>query len=113
MGYYITEKAWNDPAKRDACVKFVEAMTTDSVVSAFGATAITALKNGTTAPVDADSLTLAALAMTKGATGISPAVQDNLNSAARTELFTGSIKNIVTGNQDAAAAVDQCLAIKG
>jgi len=112
MGYYITEKAWNDPAKREACVKFVEAMTTDDVVSAFGATAVTALKNGTSAPSDADSLTIAALAMTKGATGVSPAVQDNLNSAARTELFTGSIKNIVTGSLTAADAVDQCLAIK-
>ena len=87
-------------------------MTTDDVVSAFGATAVTALKNGTSAPSDADSLTIAALAMTKGATGVSPAVQDNLNSAARTELFTGSIKNIVTGSLTAADAVDQCLAIK-
>jgi len=112
MGYYITEKAWNDPEKREACVKFVEAMTTDDVVSLFGATAVTALKNGTTAPTDADSLVLAALAMTKDATGVASAVQDNLNQTARTELFSGSIKNIVTGSMTAADAVDGALAIK-
>jgi len=112
MGYYITEKAWNDPAKREACVKFVEAMTKDDVVSLFGATAVTALKNGTTAPADADSLTIAALAMTKNATGVAPAVQDKLNQTARTELFSGSIKNIVTGSLDTAKAIDAALAIK-
>lgn len=112
MGYYITEKAWNDPAKREACVKFVQAMTQDDVVSLFGATAVTALKNGTTAPTDADSLVLAALDMTKNATGVAPAVQDKLNQTARTALFSGSIKNIVTGSIDAKAAVDEALAIK-
>ena len=112
MGYYITEKAWNDPEKREACVKFVEAMTQDDVVSLFGATAVTALKSGTTAPTDADSLVVAALAMTKAATGVASAVQDNLNQTARTELFSGSIKKIVTGSMTAQAAVDAALAIK-
>ena len=112
MGYYITEKAWNDPEKREACVKFVESMTQDDVVSLFGATAVTALKNGTTAPTDADSLVVAALDMTKNATGVAPAVQDNLNQTARTELFSGSIKKIVTGSMTAADAVDGTLAIK-
>ena len=50
--------------------------------------------------------------MTKNATGVAPAVQDNLNQTARTELFSGSIKNIVTGNMTAEDAVDSALAIK-
>lgn len=112
MGYYITKKAWDDPAKQKACVDFVKAMTTDEVVSKFGATAVTALKNGTTAPADADSLVKAALAMTKGATGIAPAAQDGLNQTARTALFA-DIKNIVTGKTTAEKAIDKCLAIKG
>ncbi|MCI2046174.1 MAG: extracellular solute-binding protein [Faecalibacterium sp.] len=109
MGYYITKKAWDDPAKRDAAVKFVEMMTTDDVVSAFGATAITALKNGTTAPADADNLMTDALTMTKGATGIAAATEDGLSTEARSALFA-DVKNVVTGNTTAAEAIDNCLA---
>lgn len=54
----------------------------------------------------------AALTMTKGATGVAPAVQDNLNQTARTALFA-DIKNIVTGKKTAEKAIDDCLAIKG
>lgn len=112
MGYYITKKAWDDPAKQKACVDFVKAMTTDEVVSTFGATAVTALKNGTKAPDNADSLVKAALSMAAGATGIAPATQDGLNQTARTALFA-DIKNIVTGKTTAEKAIDKCLAIKG
>ncbi|MBW7571269.1 ABC transporter substrate-binding protein [Caproiciproducens faecalis] len=111
MGYYITQKAWSDPAKQKACVDFVKAMTTDEVVSTFGATAVTALKNGTAAKSDTDSLEKAAMAMTKGATGIAPATQDGLIQTARTALFA-DIKNIATGKTTAEKAIDACLAIK-
>ncbi len=110
MGYYITRKAWDDPDKRQAAVEFVQMMTTDDVVSTFGATAVTALKNGTKAPSDADALVNAALAMTKGATGIAPATQDGLSSEARGALFA-DIKNIATGKTTAEAAIDACLKI--
>ncbi len=104
MGYYITRKAWNDPEKRKACVDFVGMMTSDDVVSTFGATAVTALKKGTTPPQDADALVTAALAMTKGATGISPAVQDLLTGEARADLFA-NVKNVVTGKITATDAI--------
>lgn len=32
MGFYISTKAWNDPAKRDACVKYVEFMTNNESI---------------------------------------------------------------------------------
>lgn len=111
MGYYITRKAWNNPEKQKACVDFVKAMTSDEVVSTFGATAVTALKNGTTPPQDADALVTAALAMTKGATGVVGATQDGLNQTARTALFA-DIKNIVTSKITAESAIDNCLATK-
>ena len=104
MGYYITRKAWNDPEKLKACVDFVGMMTSDDVVSTFGATAVTALKKGTTPPQDADALVTAALAMTKGATGISPAVQDLLTGEARADLFA-NVKNVVTGKITATDAI--------
>ncbi|MDF2612246.1 MAG: family 1 extracellular solute-binding protein [Clostridia bacterium] len=34
-GYYITKKAWDDPAKRDAAVKFVENMTSTDLIREF------------------------------------------------------------------------------
>lgn len=110
MGYFITKKAWNDPAKQKACVDFVKAMTTDSVVSTFGATAVTALKNGTTA-ANLDSLQQAAVAMTKGATGIVAATQDGLAQPVRNALFA-DIKNIAVGKTTADKALDTALAVK-
>ena len=111
MGYYITRKAWDDPAKREACVEFVTAMTSDDVVSTFGATAVTALKNGTVPPAETDALIDAALLMTKGSTGVAGAVQDNLNPNARAEMFS-QIKNIVSGTITAEEVIDAVLAIK-
>ncbi len=109
MGYYITRKAWENPEKQAACVEFIKAMTTDEAVSAFGATAITALKNGTIPSDSLNSLELEAIAMTKGATGIVPATADGLTAAVRGDLF-GNIPNIVTGGIASDAALTQALA---
>lgn len=109
MGYYITRKAWDDPEKRDACVQFVQYMTTDEVVSKFGATSVTALKNGTIPPEDADSLVQAALDMTKNSTSVVAAVQDRLNKTARSYLFS-AVKDVVSGKSTAAEVIDACLA---
>ena len=44
MGYFITMKAWTDPAKQAAAVDFVKHMTSDEVMSTFVTTEVTALK---------------------------------------------------------------------
>ena len=110
MGYYITKTAWDNAEKQKAAVDFVGMMTADDVVSTFGATAVTALKNGTTAPADADALVSAALEMTKGSTGIAPAVQDSLTGEARTDLFA-NVKNVAAGKMTAEEAIDSALAL--
>ncbi|MEG0756601.1 MAG: extracellular solute-binding protein, partial [Oscillospiraceae bacterium] len=74
MGYYITKKAWDDPAKREAAVSFVEYMTTDETVSLFAAVSATALKNGS--QVDQSKLSTLAqdgLKLVAGATGMAGA----------------------------------------
>lgn len=109
MGYYITQKAWADPDKRDAAVKFVQAMTTDEVINTFAAGTPTALKAGMPAPTDANSMQLAAIEMVNNATGSAPAVQDSLNSTARGVMFA-SVKDIVTGKVDTAKAIETALA---
>ena len=46
MGYFITRKAWDDPAKREAAVEFVSHLTSDEILSTFVTTEVTALVNG-------------------------------------------------------------------
>jgi raffinose/stachyose/melibiose transport system substrate-binding protein len=109
MGYYITQKAWEDPAKREAAVKFVEFMTSDEQVSIFSVTAVTALKNGVIPADTLDSLQKSAIAMCAGATSVVGAVQDKLTSEQRGDLFA-NVKNIVTAKLTAAEAIDSALA---
>ena len=109
IGYYITKKAWDDPAKREAAVKFVEYMTSDEQVSIFSVTAVTALKNGVTPADSLDSLQKSAIAMCADATSVVGAVQDKLTSEQRSDLFA-NVKNIVTGKTTAAEAIDSALA---
>lgn len=111
MGYYIAKKAWDDPKKRDACVSFIEAMTTDEVVSSFGELSITALKNGTKSAENTDALVLSALAMTKNVTGTAAAAQDMLKQSARDMLFA-DIRNVATGIVTPETAIDKCLGMQ-
>jgi raffinose/stachyose/melibiose transport system substrate-binding protein len=112
MGYSITRKAWEDPAKRKACVDFVTAMTTDEVSSAFGELTVTALKNGIIPSGEKlDLLAESTIAMTKGCTAMTPAAQDLLKPAARDALFK-EIPNVVTGKITPQKAVEECLAIE-
>lgn len=108
-GYYITKKAWEDPEKRDAVVKFVEYMTSDEVVSEFALVSATALKNGAT--VDAstlNSLQKDCLTLCKGATGIAAAVQDLVPQPCRVPVFDG-MPNLVTGKADITESVQEVL----
>ena len=112
MGYSITRKAWNDPAKRAACVEFVSAMTTDAVASTFGELTVTALKNGViTSGEKLDMFAQSSIAMTRGCTAMVPATQDSLKPGARDALFK-SIPDIVTGKVIAKDVLEKCLAME-
>ena len=109
MGYYITRKAWDDPEKREAAVKFVEYMTSDEVMSTFVTTEVTALKNGA-APAGLNSLQQSAADMCAGVTSLVGAVQDKLTSEARADLFA-NIKNLVTAGMTPEEAITSALAL--
>ena len=105
MGYFITTKAWNDPAKREAAVKFVEMLTSDETLSTFVTTEVTALKNGAK-PAGLNPLQQSAADANASVTAIAGAVQDLLTAEARGDLFA-NVQNIVTGKitaEDALAA---------
>lgn len=109
MGYYITRKAWDDPNKRDTVVEFINYMTTDEMVSKFAGISASALKNGVT--VDESTLTSLAkdgLAMVKGATAMTSAVQDYISPQCRVPVFDG-MPTIVSGQKTPEDAVAECL----
>ncbi len=112
MGYYITKKAWDDPAKRATVVDFVTHMTSDEVVNKFGATvcAATGLKNPQMDASNAEStLHASALNMLSNTTGVVPAVQDTIKSG-KADLL-GNVKNVADGNMTAADAVTSAIAL--
>ncbi len=76
-GYYITRKAWDDPAKRAAAVDFVSYMTSDSVVPAFAEHAASALKDAPEVDTSKfNELQVKAINMMAGATSLTGAAQD-------------------------------------
>ena len=104
MGYYITRKAWEDDAKRDAAVSFVEYMTSDEIVPIFAQHTATALKD---APA-VDEIQVKAMEMMSGVTSLTGAVQDIFNGDCRVSTFDG-MPEIVSGRVDAEDAVAEGL----
>lgn len=110
MGYYITRKAWEDPAKRDAAISLITALTADEVIAKMsGGYAATALKTTPAAPADANVLQQDAVKMLSSFTGSVAAVQDLVPQDLREELFS-NIKNVVTGSISSEETVDKIVA---
>ena len=109
MGYFITRKAWDDPAKRDAAVKFVEYLTSDDVLSTFVTTEVTALVNGAK-PSGLNALQQSAADANANITAVVGAVQDTITGEAKADLF-GNVQNVVTGKMTAEEAVLSAIAL--
>lgn len=108
-GYYITQKAWEDPAKREAAVNFIKYMTSDALVSQFSGTAATALKNGVnTEGLEISALGQSAVTFTSEITKITAPVQDNLSEAQREPIFS-EMAAIVKGDTTTKEAVEAVL----
>ena len=109
MGYFITQKAWDDPAKQAAAVEFVKHMTSDDVMSTFVTTEVTALKNGAS-PSGLNPLQQAAADANANITGVIGAVQDTITGEAKADLFA-NVQNVVTGKMSAEDAVTSAIAL--
>ena len=110
MGYYITRKAWNDPPRREAAVRFVEYMTSDAMVPLFAAHTATALKKDPEVDQSKlNSLQIKALGMLSKVTSLTGAVQDVFSGECRASTFDG-MPMIVTGRVTAEEAVAKGLA---
>jgi raffinose/stachyose/melibiose transport system substrate-binding protein len=110
-GYFITKKAWEDPEKREAAVRFVEYMTSDEMVSRFSDISATALKNGTESKSGTSVFLRSARAMAEGATGYSEAVQDFVPANCRAPIFE-NMQNLMHGTDSIEEAVRAVIALK-
>ena len=111
MGYYITQKAWDDKDKRDQAVKFVEYMTSDDVLAKFTVNAATPVKEvGGQDESKLNSLQIKANNMMSGVTSYTGAVQDTFNGECRVSTFDG-MPQIVTGEVSAKDAVKEGLEV--
>lgn len=112
MGYYITKKAWDDPAKRAAAVDFVNYMTSDEMVPVFSQHTASALKNAPKVDeVDTSNfneLQVKSIEMMSGMSSLTPAVQDIFNGVCRTSTFDG-MPELVTGEVTAYDAIKEGL----
>lgn len=107
MGYFITRKAWKDPAKQAAAVEFVSQLTSDAVLSTFVTTEVTALKNGAS-PAGLNAIQQSAADCNANVTGVVGAVQDTITAEAKGDLF-GNVQKVVTGQMTAAEAVESAM----
>jgi len=107
MGYFITRKAWDDPSKREAAVKFVSHVTSDEVLNSFVTTEVTALVNGIST-TGLNVLQHTAALVNSRLTGFVEPVQDTISSEARSSLFT-NIPKVVTGKMTAEEAVESAM----
>ncbi len=107
MGYFITRKAWDDPAKKAAAVEFVSQLTSDAVLSTFVTTEVTALKNGAS-PAGLNAIQQSAADCNANVTGVVGAVQDTITAEAKGDLFA-NIQKVVTGQMTAAEAVESAM----
>ena len=107
MGYFITRKAWEDPAKQEAAVEFVFHMTSGEVLGTFVTTEGTALVNGTETS-GLSTIQQSAADANVHITGLAGAVQDAISGEAKSELFT-NIPKVVTGQMTAREAVEAAI----
>lgn len=111
MGYYISTAAWEDEAKRDAAVSFVEYMTSDEMVAKFAQHTASALKAAPAVDeASFNSLQVKAMEMMSGVTSLTGAVQDIFSGECRVSTFDG-MPQIVTGEVAAADAVAEGLSV--
>lgn len=88
MGYYITRRAWEDEARRDAAVQFVTAMTTDAVVNQFSSTNLTALQKAQSV-VGLSELERKAVTMKSGVTAVLDSALEQMTTEERSALLLG------------------------
>ena len=90
-------------------MQFVKHMTSDTVMSTFVTTEVTALKNGAS-PAGLNPLQQAAADANANITGVIGPVQDAVSPECKAELFA-NVQRVVTGDMTAEEAVAAAIAL--
>ncbi len=104
-GFYITTKAWEDPARREAAVNFVMEMTSkDSIaeMAKVGGAPAAEIE----VPSELSPLAAAGLELSSTATKVEMPIDSRLNKQAW-DYIVSNVSNIVDGSMDARAVLDQ------
>lgn len=106
-GFYITKKAWDDPAKRDAAVKFVMANTsTESVLKYWNGNGAASVEVGTfEAP---DAITQKGIDFFQSATSFSMPVDSRLEPEAWKNIWS-NLSKVSVGDSSAQEVLDSAL----
>ncbi|MEG0848055.1 ABC transporter substrate-binding protein [Niameybacter sp.] len=110
-GFYITKKAWDDPAKREEAVKFIQAMTTTESIAE-----MVTLAGGGAPAANVGELTglsplgAAGAAMAGNATAVDGAIDGWLAKPAW-EYLLSKVSGIAAGTEDPSAVVDQIITL--
>ena len=98
-GWYITQSAWNDPARRAAAVALVSALTADAVLGELVTTQLTALKNAAQ-PAELNALERSAFEAGAALTSLTPSVWDTFTDDAHSALVS-DLPDLLKGNTTA------------
>ena len=107
MGYFITRKAWDDPEKREAAVKFVFHMTSEEILGTFVTTESTALISGVN-PDKLNPLQKSAAEANTSFTEFTEPVQDTILGEAKISLFY-NIQEFIKGNITAEEVIEKAM----
>lgn len=94
MGFYITRAAWDDPARREAAVSLLQALTTEDMLAKLGESSA------------GDALGESIKAMLSRATKLCKPIGERMKPEARDAWFS-NISGIAEGSKDAAAVMGE------
>lgn len=87
-GFYITRKAWDDPAKKDAAVEFVMNMTSNDAIGAFATAAAGAAAAEVSASGDVTPLSESGIELGSNAKGSDMPIDSRLSKEAWNEIVS-------------------------
>ncbi|MGL5675284.1 MAG: extracellular solute-binding protein, partial [Cellulosilyticaceae bacterium] len=108
-GYYITKKAWDDPAKRQACIDYVKYMTSNDAIQLF----VDNIGSVPAAPITPNGLSglgEKGKVVKEAATKMSAPI-DSWFSPTGYKYIISQVPLLATGKADATAVVDEAIRI--
>ncbi|MDR1736966.1 MAG: extracellular solute-binding protein [Oscillospiraceae bacterium] len=109
-GFMITRKAWDDPAKRQACVDFIKYALSDEAVTAYSGASASPLKTPGKVADSTALLERCQAAIAKGV-AIVPAVEDTWTVPAKEGFYYSDLAKFCSGAITAEQAVDNFIAL--